>query len=533
MRISNINTLLASASILTAVYADEPFPQQRLGAGAGASDGAKLVDEASAPSFLKQAADFFNENAATLTPELQAIWDKFEIDVPQSFVRQLLHVPEPKKVIPRHDWDFHTKSDKFTNYGLRIKQPYDLGIDSVKQYTGYLDVEEEDKHFFFWFYESRNDPANDPVILWLNGGPGCSSATGLFMELGPSAINDKQKVVYNPHSWNSNASVIFLDQPVNVGFSYSPNKVTNTRAAGVDVYAFLELFFHQFPEYKDLDFHISGESYAGHYIPAFATEILSHEDRSFNLTSLMIGNGIFNSLIQDPSYKPMACGEGGYPAVISEEECQELEEKIPRCNALNQVCESQNTALACIPAAYYCNSLLSPYVNSGRNVYDIREPCGDSDLCYDEDSWISGFLNQPLVQAAVGAEVEEFKSCDNEVGVGFFFTGDGAKRFDTDVAEVLDAGVPVLIYAGDKDYICNWLGNRDWTDALEWSGSDKYAFAKTKNWTVDGALAGTVKNSEHFTYLRVFDAGHMVPYNQPENSLEMINRWISGEFDYE
>lgn len=83
------------------------------------------------------------------------------------------------------------------------------------------------------------------------------------MELGPASIDEKIRVVDNPYSWNSNASVIFLDQPVNVGYSYSDSSVTSTQAAGKDVYAFLTMFFDKFPEYAKQDFHISGESYAG------------------------------------------------------------------------------------------------------------------------------------------------------------------------------------------------------------------------------------------------------------------------------
>lgn len=110
------------------------------------------------------------------------------------------------------------------------------------------------------FFESRSDPANDPVILWLNGGPGCSSLTGLFLELGPAKIDKNLQVVQNPFSWNSNASVIFLDQPVNVGFSYSYQQVDTTVAASKDIYALLTLFFHQFPEYAKQPFHLAGES---------------------------------------------------------------------------------------------------------------------------------------------------------------------------------------------------------------------------------------------------------------------------------
>lgn len=92
------------------------------------------------------------------------------------------------------------------------------------------------------------------------------------MELGPSRINKEgSKPIHNPYSWNNNASVIFLDQPLNVGYSYGDESVSDTVAASKDVYALLVLFFKQFPEYKDLEFHIAGESYAGHYIPVFAS----------------------------------------------------------------------------------------------------------------------------------------------------------------------------------------------------------------------------------------------------------------------
>lgn len=87
------------------------------------------------------------------------------------------------------------------------------------------------KSLFFYFFESRSKPSSDPVLLWLTGGPGCSSSLGLFMELGPCFIPENggkiasgppiNGTVWNPYSWNSQASIFFLDQPVEVGFSYS------------------------------------------------------------------------------------------------------------------------------------------------------------------------------------------------------------------------------------------------------------------------------------------------------------------------
>lgn len=431
-------------------------------------------------------------------------------------------------------YQFYVTDAKVPNHELRVKStPADLGIDSVKQYSGYLDVNDEDKHFFYWFFESRNDPKNDPVILWLNGGPGCSSLTGLFFELGPSSINSTLKPVYNPHSWNSNASVIFLDQPVNVGYSYSSSSVTNTVAAGKDVYAFLELFFKQFPEYKKPDFHIAGESYAGHYIPVFAKEILSHEDRSFNLSSVLIGNGLTDPLVQYEHYEPMACGEGGEPSVLEPEECESMLNSLPRCLGFIETCYSTQSVWSCVPASIYCNNAqMGPYQKTGRNVYDIRTMCDGSDLCYTDLQYIDDYLNLDEVKAKVGAEVDLYEGCNFDVNRNFLLAGDWMKPYHEAVIELLESGLPVLIYAGDKDFICNWLGNQAWTNQLPWSGHDQFELLPVRTWTVGKEAAGEVKNYKHFTFLRVYGAGHMVPYNQPANSLDMVNRWISGDFKF-
>src|SRR5699024_1808909 len=146
------------------------------------------------------------------------------------------------------------------------------------------------------------------------------------------------------------ANVIFLDQPVNVGFPYSSNPVGSTHAAAKDVFAFLELFFEELSEYANNEFHISGESYAGHYIPAFAREIVEHgKDKIFNLTSVLIGNGITDTYSQVPSYEGMACGEGGYPAVLDEGNCSKIHDMVPRCQRLVEVCYKYQNPLSCLP----------------------------------------------------------------------------------------------------------------------------------------------------------------------------------------
>lgn len=488
-----------------------------------------------------------------LTEEARQTWDEVALMFPEA-MSQASFFSMPKPHTKRDKWDFVTSGKAVqdvwvTNehgeqerevdgsleaFTLRTKKvdPGKLGVDKVKQYSGYLDNDEDDKHLFYWFFESRNDPKNDPVLLWLNGGPGCSSLTGLFMELGPSSINKDKKLVYNPSSWNANASVIFLDQPVNVGYSYSGSSVSNTVAAGKDVYALLTLFFKEFPEYAHQDFHISGESYAGHYIPVFASEILSHKKRNINLQSVLIGNGLTDGLTQYNYYRPMACGDGGWPAVLSPQECTSMDNALPRCLSLIENCYSSESVWSCVPASIYCNNaIIGPYQRSGRNPYDVRKDCKGSNLCYDELDWIQEYLNRHDVMEALGVEVDKYDSCNFDINRNFLFQGDWMQPFHRLVPGILKE-IPVLIYAGDADFICNWLGNEAWTAALEWPGQKNYQKAKTEDFKLadDGTKIGSVKSSGNFTFMRLHAGGHMVPYDQPVASLEMLNRWLGGEW---
>ncbi|RPB29261.1 hypothetical protein L211DRAFT_833115 [Terfezia boudieri ATCC MYA-4762] len=524
--------------------------------GSETHDSTEVKDQV--PSFLSSVYSQLKNVHGELTPEAISIWrevaDLFPGDTTDAVQRLTSKGFKPKAASkrPDSDYDYIITGDELesmyvTNSGngekrkklsgnlrnkrLRVKKPNSLGIDEdVKQLSGYLDVD-DDKHFFFWFFESRNDPKNDPVTLWLNGGPGCSSMTGLFMELGPSSINSHIIPEQNQFSWNSNSSVIFLDQPVNVGYSYSDTATKSTAAAAEDVYAFLTLFFEKFPQYGKQDFHIAGESYAGHYIPSFAAKILEHEDRNINLKSILIGNGLTDGLTQYKYYAPMACGEGGYKAVLSPSECANMESTYPRCGSLIQGCYDSQSVWRCVPASIYCNNaMMGPYQRTGLNVYDIRGRCQDtSNLCYPQLGYIQKFMNKKEVMNAVGAEVSSFDSCNFDVNRDFLFNGDWMLPFHKFIPEILKK-IPVLIYAGDADFICNWLGNQAWTNALEWKGKAGFNHEKLTPYMLGDKEVGQIKSFGNFTFLRLYQAGHMVPFNQPEPSLQMFNEWLDGKY---
>ncbi|KAF7714553.1 Carboxypeptidase [Penicillium ucsense] len=570
--------LLPATLLVGAASAAAPPLQQVMGAHREhvedlAKQGSNIVEDWAKmgsnvlEDWAKKGADAISEpleklknEFSSLSDEARGLWE----EVAHQFPNTMDHAPMlslPKKHTRRPDshWDHVVRgkdvqniwvsgadgqkereiSGKLESYDLRVKKvdPSALGVDPhVKQYSGYLDDNENDKHLFYWFFESRNDPKNDPVVLWLNGGPGCSSLTGLFMELGPSSVNKKIELVYNDYSWNSNASVIFLDQPVNVGYSYSGSSVSDTVAAGKDVYALMSLFFKQFPEYAKQDFHIAGESYAGHYIPVFASEILSHKNRNINLKSVLIGNGLTDGLTQYEYYRPMACGDGGYPAVLDEASCQSMDNALPRCLSMIQSCYDSESAWVCVPASIYCNNaLLAPYQRTGQNVYDVRGKCEDSsNLCYKGMGYVSEYLNQAKVREALGAEVDGYDSCNFDINRNFLFHGDWMKPYHRLVPGLIEQ-IPVLIYAGDADFICNWLGNKAWSEALEWPGQKEFAKKELKDLTIEqnehtGKKIGQVKSHGNFTFMRLYGGGHMVPMDQPEASLEFFNRWLGGEW---
>jgi cathepsin A (carboxypeptidase C) len=364
----------------------------------------------------------------------------------------------------------------------------DEGLEGIcgdtNQTAGYFDITgSKDLHYFYWFFESRNDPATDPVVLWMTGGPGCSSAVALFHENGPCKINDDHKTTrINPYGWNQNASMIFIDQPAGVGFSYgdSSDDVDDEKGVAEDMYHFLHEFFDANPKYRDNDFFVFGESYGGHFAPATARRV----GTSLNLKGLAVGNGLTNPLVQYKYYPELAYNYSmayqGHPTVELET-WKAMEEAVPSCVDSIARCEREGGD-SCATSQALCNGAeMQPYQETGLNPYDIREKCKVPPLCYDFTD-VKTFLGQPHVLDALGVRPGiEWQSCNFTVNAAF--QDDWMQSYADAVPPLLANGTRVMIYAGDVDFICNWLGNRAWTLELDWPGKDAFNAEGEHLWT--------------------------------------------------
>ena len=412
----------------------------------------------------------------------------------------------------------------------------------MNQTAGYLDANATSK-YFFWLFESKNDPKNDPLIVWFSGGPGCSSQLALFAENGPCKVNKEgTDTTANPYSWHNKANVMWVDQPSGVGFSTGFD-VRSEVGVAANMYTFFTNFYKEFPEYLERPLYLFGESYAGHYVPAIAHKIWTENKNGANIpfAGLAIGNGLTDPSVQYKYYPEMGHfggrSEGGHaPAgVLSEGDYIIMKGLLPACElGINKCNQGQSGAInftACLAAYDTCNLMSEmPIELSGLNPYDLRIKCEHGRLCYDFDM-ITTYLNNKDVQSQLGVS-KKWKSCNMAVNLAFVTTGDWMIDFQDYIADMLDSGdVEMLIYAGDCDYICNWLGNKAWTLALEWSHKDDFNAATDELWpagSTNETATAKVRSSNKFRFMQVYNAGHMVPMDQPEAALNMVNDFISG-----
>ncbi|KAL6844874.1 hypothetical protein ACP4OV_025533 [Aristida adscensionis] len=394
---------------------------------------------------------------------------------------------------------------------------------NFEQYAGYVTVDESHgRELFYYFVESPYDAASKPLVLWLNGGPGCSSlGAGAMQELGPFRVNrDGKTLSRNKHAWNNVANVIFLESPAGVGFSYSQNRsdytVGDVRTA-VDSYVFMLYWLERFPEYKGRDFYIAGESYAGHYVPQLAAVIISiRENFGEDPTSL---KGIF---VGNPYLDVYKNEKGSYEflwnhGVISDEmwgyisrHCSfDSSDGILCSRALNSVdpgnIDSYNIyAPMCIQApngTSYSSSYLPGY-----------DPC--------INDYIKVYFNKPEVQKAMHARIN---TCWSQCGGINYNWDESPITMVPTLSFLIDAGLRVWLYSGDMDDMCPLTATRFSIKDLNVSVTEPL-----RPWYYpDKEVGGYIQQYEGgFTFSTVRGAGHLVPSFQPKRSLVLFYSFL-------
>ncbi|KAM0671035.1 hypothetical protein ACQRIU_001430 [Beauveria bassiana] len=434
-----------------------------------------------------------------------------------------------------HDVEYNVFEHAAT--GTSLKYVSNSGIcettPGVNQYSGYQTVankQGDNQHMWWWFFEARKNAKTAPLALWLNGGPGCSSMLGLFQENGPCTFNGGgSQPKLNPYSWNNFANMLYVDQPIGAGFSYgNVNAADSTPHAAPAVWKMVQAFLSQFPEYKSRDFGLFTESYGGHYGPEFAYYFEQQNAAidagtltgdKINLVALGINNGWLDPENQYKAYVDFAVKNQYRPLLNASDAQPYYDAWKNKCVPAYSGCtDGVGSNSICARADAQCaNSVESPLENLAQfDAYDIRA---------DDDSFppstFESYLTSASVKKAIGA-TSNFSSCGRSAIGG----DDSARSFLKPLSEVIKSGVNVLIWAGDADWICNWIGNYD---AIQSIAPQEFVSASIKPYTVGGKKYGEYKTAGKLNWLRVYKAGHEVPAYQPEAALAAFTSIMSKQ----
>uniref|UniRef100_A0A914UYE8 Carboxypeptidase n=1 Tax=Plectus sambesii TaxID=2011161 RepID=A0A914UYE8_9BILA len=472
---------------------------------------------------------------------------------------------------------------------------------NFKQYSGYLNANQQGTwKLHYWLVESQGNAATDPLILWLNGGPGCSSVGGLFEELGPFyPERDGNSLYENVFSWNKVANVLFLESPLGVGFSYDTSNPSNVKAdddmiALENYQALFDFFTNVQPAYANKTFYITGESYAGIYLPTLAQQLVQGiNNGSFpnkNFQGMAIGNGymnvkhLTNSLVLWSNYHGLIALKDWENIKISC--CNSTD--VDKCNFYGFLNTSDNLNFVsdgsvCGNYVYQLLTDQTPPWPGNQDQYNFYQDCYDplpttstsspmmnfikghpniaatnphgtaSILWYDStdsqrgnpcwsDTATGIFLNKPEVQAALHINsswqnaVQTWHDCNDYIYGNYTVKyTDTTTFFQYVINNVKTPNFRILVYNGDVDTVCNYLGDswhiRDLANNLNMTDQPR------TSWSFRNQIAGYVQrytgqSSVTIDVLTVKGAGHFVPNDRPGPALQMIANFIGNIANY-
>ncbi|WCJ43423.1 serine carboxypeptidase-like 42 [Euphorbia peplus] len=416
-----------------------------------------------------------------------------------------------------------------------------------RQYSGYVDVDlHNGRSLFYYFVEADTDPLHKPLSLWLNGGPGCSSiGGGAFTELGPFfPTGDGRGLRINKMSWNKASNLLFVESPAGVGWSYS-NKTSDYKTGDAktadDMRLFLLNWYKKFPEFKSQELFLTGESYAGHYIPQLAEVLLDHNARStgfkFNIKGVAIGNPLLKLDRDAPATYEFFWSHG----MISDEVGLRI---MNDCEFDDYTFASpHNVTDSCNEAMVEANSIVGDYINNYDVILDVCYPSIVQqelrlkkvvtklslgvDVCMTLER--AFYFNLPEVQKALHANRTNlnyrWSMCS---GVLDYSDTDGNIDMLPILKKIINNGIPVWVFSGDQDSVVPLLGSRTLVRELAHDLKLKITVPYGA-WFHKGQVGGWVTEYGNLlTFATVRGAAHMVPYAQPSRALHLFSSFVHG-----
>ncbi|XP_007019397.2 PREDICTED: serine carboxypeptidase-like 42 [Theobroma cacao] len=413
------------------------------------------------------------------------------------------------------------------------------------QYAGYVDVDvKAGRSLFYYFVEADKDPDKKPLTLWLNGGPGCSSiGGGAFTELGPFyPTGDGRGLRRNSMSWNRASNLLFVESPAGVGWSYSNTSsdyICGDASTAKDMHIFMMNWYEKFPEFKSRELFLTGESYAGHYIPQLADVLLDHNAHStgfkFNIKGVAIGNPLLRLDRDVPATYEFFWSHG----MISDETGLTI---MNECDFDDYVFENpHNVSQSCSQAIAEANGIVGDYINSYDVLLDVCYPSIVEqelrlrkmatkislgvDVCMTYERRF--YLNLPEVQMALHANRTKlpypWSMCSGQIK---YSDTDGNIDILPILKKIIQNGIPVWVFSGDQDSVVPLLGSRTLVRELAHDLNFKITVPYGA-WFHKHQVGGWVTEYGNLlTFATVRGAAHMVPYAQPSRALHLFSSFV-------
>ncbi|XP_010426794.1 PREDICTED: serine carboxypeptidase-like 38 [Camelina sativa] len=404
---------------------------------------------------------------------------------------------------------------------------------NFRQYGGHVAVNETAGRFLYYYFVESIKPSNStPLVLWLNGGPGCSSLQSVaFKGMGPfRVLDDSKTLLRNPYSWNNEANILFLESPAAVGFSYSKTldaiqiAEQGDTLSAEDNYMFLVNWLERFPEYKRREIFITGQSYAGHHGPQLAQIILRRNNQTFiNLRGMMIGAPALDVKAIDDSIEGYLKSRGVF--VDNVKLCNEWNidaetydmEKCMDMDTMHQA-KLEYVDLSNIHSPKCLNSTSSIKPKKCRTIMDI-DPC--------VKNYIHAYLNKRKVQEAIHAIANTTKlpypwtDCNDEMNTNWNETEKEASMIPV-LHELIGKSLRMMFYSGDLDAVVPFtatlatLKDMNLTVVNDW-----------RSWFTEGQVGGyTLDYKGNLSYAIVRGAGHGVTRDHPIRALTLFTSFI-------